>query len=89
MDNINKRNIDSDQCESTIVHKMVEYNINLNDIDDEYIVAINMKNTPIFFGYKKKDQWYRENDELIENKEDIVSFFDFPIPSFFGRRKKQ
>jgi len=86
--NIEERNIDSDKCRDSIVHKVVEYSIcGTVDIIDGYTVIINMKEMPLFFGYKKENKWYMDTGKLIENPEDIVSFFDSPIPSFFGRRK--
>lgn len=80
------RCIDNDNCERSLTHKIIEYNAKLNEIDDGYSVIVNMKNRTSFFGYKMGDKWYDDHDEEIENINDIISFFDCPIPGFFARR---
>jgi hypothetical protein len=85
-----ERNIDSNKYIDSIEHKIIEYNIRGSiDIVDGYTVIINMKEMPLFFGYKKENKWYMDSGELVENPEDIVSFFDMPTPAFFGKRKKR
>jgi hypothetical protein len=78
--------IDNLDCSSQIIHKVVEYNVNQNDIGDGYLVVIHMKDSALFFGYKKDSKWYDESDKLIENQENIISFFDMPLPGFFKKR---
>lgn len=80
--------VDNAIRKSYVVHKMAEYNAIDNDINDNIIVVVNMKNSGLFFGYKKDGNWYDENDQLVQNCNDIISFFDFPIPAFFAKRKQ-
>lgn len=79
--------INSFMRKSYIQHKIMEYNIIDNDIIDNVIVVVNMKNRGLFFGYKRDNNWYEENGQLVENQDNVISFFDFPIPAFFAKRK--
>lgn len=85
---VTERCVDNDNCAESLTHKMVEYNARKVDINDDYIVLINMRGQGLFFGYKHGDDWYTEEKFKIENTEDIISFFDTPLPGFFARRVK-
>jgi len=85
---VEERCVDSNNALDYVKHNIIEYNNRKIDIGDNYLVVINMKNSPLFFGYKKEGKWYTDGDELIENEEDIISFFDHPLPAFYCKRHK-
>ncbi|MCK9442801.1 MAG: hypothetical protein M0Q13_15440 [Methanothrix sp.] len=90
MNDLDKRKngyIEDSNCDHMFVHKMIEYNAKVYEPSDNYIVILNIRGSSTIFGYMKNNCWYTEDDELIENKEDIISYFDLPIPYFFGKRK--
>jgi hypothetical protein len=85
---VSHRCVDLPDAAPAIKHQVIEHNFQHTDVDDNYIVLLNIKSHVPVIAFKIKDKWYSDWDgkELEVPSEDIISFMELPYFGFFKKR---